>query len=125
MANLFTLCSIVSSLGTHREQNYLKLRSSVAILYTAERETSENSNEGVESHEAVSSLVVRASDSRPEGLGSIPDATKYPPSTHGFHTEIVKVDIGGVATYRPFVESRRAKSYCHLYGAQGRRQAYF
>ncbi|GFX30455.1 hypothetical protein TNCV_3461061 [Trichonephila clavipes] len=28
------------------------------------------------------SLVVRASDSRPESLDSIPDATKYPPSTH-------------------------------------------
>ncbi|GFS70811.1 hypothetical protein TNCV_1232101 [Trichonephila clavipes] len=33
---------------------------------------------------AVGSIVVRASDSRPEGLGSMPDATKYPPSTHGF-----------------------------------------
>ncbi|GFW14186.1 hypothetical protein TNCV_3547751 [Trichonephila clavipes] len=32
---------------------------------------------------AVGSLVVRASDSRSEGLGSVPDATKYPPSTHG------------------------------------------
>ncbi|GFU07602.1 stearoyl-CoA desaturase 5 [Trichonephila clavipes] len=30
---------------------------------------------------AVGSLVVRASDSRSEGLGSIPDATKYPRST--------------------------------------------
>ncbi|GFX62782.1 hypothetical protein TNCV_3351081 [Trichonephila clavipes] len=32
---------------------------------------------------AMGSLVVRASDSRPEGLGSMPDATKYPPSAHG------------------------------------------
>ncbi|GFV24646.1 hypothetical protein TNCV_3339621 [Trichonephila clavipes] len=32
---------------------------------------------------AVASLVVRASDSRPEDLGSMPDATKYPPSAHG------------------------------------------
>ncbi|GFT22303.1 hypothetical protein TNCV_3273021 [Trichonephila clavipes] len=32
---------------------------------------------------AVSSLVVTASDSRSEGLGSMPDATKYPPNTHG------------------------------------------
>ncbi|GFV16109.1 hypothetical protein TNCV_3378731 [Trichonephila clavipes] len=32
---------------------------------------------------AVGNLVVRASDSRPEGLGSMPNATKYPPSTHG------------------------------------------
>ncbi|GFW38186.1 hypothetical protein TNCV_3839141 [Trichonephila clavipes] len=31
----------------------------------------------------VGSLVVRSSDSRPEGLGSMPDATKYPPSAHG------------------------------------------
>ncbi|GFS90904.1 hypothetical protein TNCV_3027551 [Trichonephila clavipes] len=27
--------------------------------------------------------VVRASDSRPEGLGSMLDVTKYPPSAHG------------------------------------------
>ncbi|GFV43817.1 hypothetical protein TNCV_1658621 [Trichonephila clavipes] len=70
-------------------------------------------------------LVVRASDSRPEGLGSLPNATKYPPSTHGFHAEIMEVEIGGVAIYRPFGEFRRAKSYCHLYGAQGQQQAYF
>ncbi|GFV42613.1 hypothetical protein TNCV_1924351 [Trichonephila clavipes] len=31
---------------------------------------------------------------------------------------------GRVAIYRPFGELRRAKSYCHLYGAQGQRQAY-
>ncbi|GFT27087.1 hypothetical protein TNCV_4676041 [Trichonephila clavipes] len=62
---------------------------------------------------AVGSLVVRASDSRPEGLGSMPDATKYPPSTHGFPCR----NCGdGVAIYRPFGEFHRAKSYCHLYG---------
>ncbi|GFU56159.1 hypothetical protein TNCV_712201 [Trichonephila clavipes] len=33
-------------------------------------------------------------------------------------------DRGRVAIYRPFGEFRRAKSYCHLYGAQGQRQAY-
>ncbi|GFY14813.1 hypothetical protein TNCV_648561 [Trichonephila clavipes] len=33
--------------------------------------------------QAMGSLVARASDSRPEGLGSMPDATKYPPSAHG------------------------------------------
>ncbi|GFW10194.1 hypothetical protein TNCV_1849111 [Trichonephila clavipes] len=42
-----------------------------------------------------------------------------------FLAEIVEVEIGGVAIYRPFGEFRRAKSYCHLYGAQGQRQAYF
>ncbi|GFX00774.1 hypothetical protein TNCV_4577411 [Trichonephila clavipes] len=42
-----------------------------------------------------------------------------------FHAEIVEVEIGGVAIYRLFGEFRRAKSYCHLYGAQGQRQAYF
>ncbi|GFU90009.1 protein charlatan [Trichonephila clavipes] len=31
---------------------------------------------------------------------------------------------GGVAIYRPFGEFRLAKLYCHLYGAQGQRQAY-
>ncbi|GFX82602.1 hypothetical protein TNCV_1192771 [Trichonephila clavipes] len=64
-------------------------------------------------------IVVRASDSRPEGLGSMPNAAKYPPSTHGFPAEIVEVEKGGVAIYRPFGDFRRAKSYCHLYGAQG------
>ncbi|GFW60016.1 hypothetical protein TNCV_4864711 [Trichonephila clavipes] len=71
----------------------------------------------------VDSPVVRVSDSRPEGLGSMPDATKYPPSTHGSHAEIVEVEIGDVAIYRPFWEFRRAKSYCRLYGTQGQRQA--
>ncbi|GFW23926.1 hypothetical protein TNCV_946101 [Trichonephila clavipes] len=33
---------------------------------------------------AMGSLVVRASDNRPEGLGSMPDATKYPLSTRGY-----------------------------------------
>ncbi|GFU24015.1 hypothetical protein TNCV_3332271 [Trichonephila clavipes] len=33
-------------------------------------------------------------------------------------------DRGRVAIYRPFGEFRRAKSYCHLYGAQSQRQAY-
>ncbi|GFW09034.1 hypothetical protein TNCV_3081261 [Trichonephila clavipes] len=51
---------------------------------------------------AVGSLVVRASDSRPEGLGSMPDPTKYPPTTHGFPAKIVEVEIGGDAIYRPF-----------------------
>ncbi|GFW99049.1 hypothetical protein TNCV_1782681 [Trichonephila clavipes] len=37
---------------------------------------------------AVGSLVVRTSDSRPQGLGSVPDATKYPPSTHGDFDEL-------------------------------------
>ncbi|GFX00827.1 hypothetical protein TNCV_4577941 [Trichonephila clavipes] len=58
------------------------------------------------------------SDSRPEGLGSMPDATKYP-------LEIVEVEIDGVAIYRPFNEFRRSKSYCHLYAAQVQRQAFF
>ncbi|GFT68912.1 hypothetical protein TNCV_1804421 [Trichonephila clavipes] len=42
-----------------------------------------------------------------------------------FHAEIVEVEIGGATIYRSFGEFRRAKSYCHLYGAQGQRQAYF
>ncbi|GFV34315.1 hypothetical protein TNCV_4023301 [Trichonephila clavipes] len=73
---------------------------------------------------AVGSLVVRASDSRPEDLGSMPDATKHPPSTHGFTCRNCGGgDRGRVAIYRPFGEFRRAKSYCHLYGAQGQRQS--
>ncbi|GFW15986.1 hypothetical protein TNCV_4432591 [Trichonephila clavipes] len=33
----------------------------------------------------VGSLLVRASDSRPKDLGSMPDATKYPPTTYRVH----------------------------------------
>ncbi|GFV76803.1 hypothetical protein TNCV_4730231 [Trichonephila clavipes] len=75
----------------------------------------------------MGSLVVRPSDSRPEGLCSMPDATKYPPSTNGSHAKIVEGEIGGVANYRPFGEFRQANSPCHLYCAQGQgqRQAYF
>ncbi|GFT06291.1 hypothetical protein TNCV_2990611 [Trichonephila clavipes] len=59
---------------------------------------------------AMGSLVVRASDSRPEGLGSMPDATKDPPSTHGFTCRNCGGgDRGRVAIYRPFGEFRRAK----------------
>ncbi|GFT40365.1 hypothetical protein TNCV_3115451 [Trichonephila clavipes] len=57
----------------------------------------------------MGSLVVRASDSRPEGLGSMTDATKYPPSTHGFKAEIVEVEKSDVTIYRPFGEFCRAK----------------
>ncbi|GFX93824.1 hypothetical protein TNCV_1590001 [Trichonephila clavipes] len=58
---------------------------------------------------AVGSLVVRESHSRPEGLGSMPDVTKYPPSARGFTCR----NCGGrdrdrVAIYRPFGEFHRA-----------------
>ncbi|GFV61954.1 uncharacterized protein TNCV_4107581 [Trichonephila clavipes] len=53
----------------------------------------------------VGSLVVRASDSRPEGLGSMLDVTKYPPSAHGFTCRNCGGgDRGRVAIYRPFGE---------------------
>ncbi|GFV43885.1 hypothetical protein TNCV_485091 [Trichonephila clavipes] len=38
---------------------------------------------------AVGSLVVRASDSRSEGLCLMPDSTKYPPSTHGLRARYI------------------------------------
>ncbi|GFT19497.1 HTH_Tnp_Tc3_2 domain-containing protein [Trichonephila clavipes] len=46
--------------------------------------------------EALGSLVVRASASRPEGLVPCPNCR------------------GGLAIYRPFGEFRRANSFCHL-----------
>ncbi|GFX47137.1 uncharacterized protein TNCV_2747141 [Trichonephila clavipes] len=52
---------------------------------------------------AVGSLVVRASNSRPEGLGSMLDVTKYPPSAHGFTCRNCG-DRGRVTIYRPFGE---------------------
>ncbi|GFT75309.1 uncharacterized protein TNCV_967671 [Trichonephila clavipes] len=96
----------------------------------------------------MGSLVVRASDSRPEDPESMHDA----PNTPRVHTEcglvksvglkvlwaesrvqgtgeyfpplqshskIVEVEIGGVAIYRPFKEFRRVNSYSYLYGAHG------
>ncbi|GFT73414.1 hypothetical protein TNCV_150191 [Trichonephila clavipes] len=84
----------------------------------------------------------------------MPDVTKYSPSAHGESaryisgSEILCAESrvkglenislpsvymqklwreGRVAIYRPFGEFLRAKSYCHLYGAQGlcQLQAYF
>ncbi|GFV53321.1 multiple PDZ domain protein, partial [Trichonephila clavipes] len=40
------------------------------------------------------------------------------------HAEIVEGEIDGFAIYRPIGEFCRAKSYCHLYGAQRQRPAY-
>ncbi|GFY00467.1 uncharacterized protein TNCV_1665061 [Trichonephila clavipes] len=96
--------------------------------------------------EPVGSLVVKALDSRPDSLGSMP----VPPNTLRVHMEyvlvksvdtkvlwaesrvqgteeyfpplrfpakIVEVGIGGVAIHRPSGKFRRANSYCHLYDA--------
>ncbi|GFU39605.1 transposable element Tcb2 transposase [Trichonephila clavipes] len=61
--------------------------------------------ESVKRKRAVGSLVVRASDSKPEGLGSMLDVTKYPPSAHGFTCRNCGGgDRGRVAIYRPFGE---------------------
>ncbi|GFX89003.1 uncharacterized protein TNCV_2853031 [Trichonephila clavipes] len=59
-------------------------------------------------------------ESRLQGTGEY-----FPPIQ--FHGKIVEVEIGDGAIHRPFGEFLRAKSYCHLYGAQGlgQRQAYF
>ncbi|GFU17440.1 hypothetical protein TNCV_4309691 [Trichonephila clavipes] len=103
---------------------------------------------------AVGILVVRASDSRPEGLGSNARCHQTPSeytrstcslnqwvrSLVGFITNAGSGeyfpplqftcrncgggDRGRVAIYRPFGKFRRAKSYCHLYGALGQQQAY-
>ncbi|GFW13062.1 hypothetical protein TNCV_3329941 [Trichonephila clavipes] len=42
------------------------------------------SNHKFKSCAAMGSLMVGASFSRPKGLGSMPDVTKYPSSTHGW-----------------------------------------
>ncbi|GFU99702.1 uncharacterized protein TNCV_338171 [Trichonephila clavipes] len=95
--------------------------------------------------------MVRVSDSRLEGLGSMnPNTLRvhtyvlvksvgpkvlwddsrvqgtggYFP-TFQFHAKIVEVEIGGVAIYRSFGEFHQANSYCHLYGAKGQRQTFF
>ncbi|GFX16856.1 uncharacterized protein TNCV_2518341 [Trichonephila clavipes] len=64
-----------------------------------------SNSDGEKIKQAVGSLVVRASDSRPEGLGSMLDVTKYPPSAHGFTCRNCGGgDRGRVAIYRPFGE---------------------
>ncbi|GFT52395.1 uncharacterized protein TNCV_502251 [Trichonephila clavipes] len=129
------LMIVLMNCQTKLRINHLTAVKSVAILETW----------------AVGSLVVRASDSRPEDLSSMPPNThrvhteyvlvkSVGPKSYGLshelrdwrifpspsvHAEIVEVEIGGVAIYRPLGNFRRAKSYCHLYGAQGQRQAYF
>ncbi|GFX97360.1 uncharacterized protein TNCV_1077311 [Trichonephila clavipes] len=59
----------------------------------------------LEEAEARCLQVVRASNSRLEGLGSMLDVTKYPPSAHGFTCRNCGGgDRGCVAIYRPFGE---------------------
>ncbi|GFT20808.1 hypothetical protein TNCV_941591 [Trichonephila clavipes] len=68
---------------------------------------------------AEGSLVVRASDSRPEGLGT------QGLDPFSLHAEIVEVEIEVVSpSIVPSGNFDEIKSYCHLYGAQGQRQAY-
>ncbi|GFU91457.1 hypothetical protein TNCV_2542251 [Trichonephila clavipes] len=80
---------------------------------------------------AESSLVARASDSRPEGcrlihecrgLENISLRSNFIPKLWKWRS-VVSPSV--VKIYRPFGEFRRASSYCHLYGAQnqGQRQA--
>ncbi|GFX52674.1 retrotransposable element Tf2 protein type 1 [Trichonephila clavipes] len=65
--------------------------------------------------EAVGSLVVRASDSRPEGLGH-----QMPTDSLAEMAEIEVVSPSVV----PSGSFSELKSHCHLYGAQSQRQAY-
>ncbi|GFS60199.1 uncharacterized protein TNCV_2827061 [Trichonephila clavipes] len=58
------------------------------------------------------SLLPLWAESQAQGTGEY-----FPPLQ--FHAEIVDVEIGGVAIYHSFGEFRRAKLYCHLYGAKG------
>ncbi|GFT27839.1 uncharacterized protein TNCV_10541 [Trichonephila clavipes] len=70
----------------------------------------------------VKSVVPKVlwAESRVQGTGEY-----FPPIQ--FHGKIVEVEIGCGAIYCPFGEFLQAKSYCHLYGAQGlgQRQTYF
>ncbi|GFS92849.1 hypothetical protein TNCV_1162331 [Trichonephila clavipes] len=63
------------------DKNHWHVRMLVRKYYpdivTSDKDTCEGSQR------AVGSLVVRAPDFRPEDLGSMFNATKYPPSTHG------------------------------------------
>ncbi|GFV60917.1 uncharacterized protein TNCV_925311 [Trichonephila clavipes] len=62
----------------------------------------------------VKSVVPKVlwAESRMQGTGEY-----FPPIQ--FHGKIVEVEIGSGAIYRPFGEFLLAKSYCHLFGAQG------
>ncbi|GFV46099.1 gag-Pol polyprotein [Trichonephila clavipes] len=76
----------------------------------------ETSNSPFISLRAVGSLVVRASDSRPEGLGSMLDVTKYPPSAYGVRAryslaEIVEIEVVSPSIV-PSGSSTELKSHC-------------
>ncbi|GFT23285.1 hypothetical protein TNCV_2015841 [Trichonephila clavipes] len=89
------MSSSLAPLKTHRafsdadatvpmHAKYLEAQMSSRCLDNSEKFAVTAFNAGSSSFAvAVGSLVVRASDSRPEGLGPMPDATKYPPSTYG------------------------------------------
>ncbi|GFY26832.1 histone-lysine N-methyltransferase SETMAR-like [Trichonephila clavipes] len=80
-------------------------------------EAMQKSNKPLNVFSAVGSLVVRASDSRPEGLGSMPDATKHSPSLHGVEIEVVSPSI---VPSRNFVELNRTVT-CMVLKANDRR----
>ncbi|GFV85172.1 hypothetical protein TNCV_4172251 [Trichonephila clavipes] len=65
----------------------------------------------------------------PSNISRVDDEEMILP-VHGVSQTVPCINCGGgirgcIAIYRPFGEFRRAKSDCHLYGAQGQRQAYF
>ncbi|GFW00047.1 hypothetical protein TNCV_3568371 [Trichonephila clavipes] len=47
--------------------------------------------------QAVGSLAVKASDSRPKDMGSMPNATKYPPSSQGVRKLVAPKVLWAVA----------------------------
>ncbi|GFX90497.1 sushi, von Willebrand factor type A, EGF and pentraxin domain-containing protein 1 [Trichonephila clavipes] len=95
--NMCTLLKVIKNMDYAAAYTHTSLGMALARDILAQARPNAN--------KAVGSLVVRASDSRPEGLGSMLDVTKYPPSAHGFTCRNCGGgDRGRVAIYRPFGE---------------------
>ncbi|GFV44836.1 uncharacterized protein TNCV_563851 [Trichonephila clavipes] len=101
--NGFLLTSVFNKMGFFQEKK--KGKSSKGTSKDLDQNYYQQWQYRMQKRRAVGSLVVRASDSRPEGLGSMLDVTKYPPSAHGFTCRNCGGgDRGRVAIYRPFGE---------------------
>ncbi|GFU92278.1 hypothetical protein TNCV_1338591 [Trichonephila clavipes] len=91
-------CRIVySTVSPHRCgrcSRVIIVTNSIHVLFLSGRDATKNRH-AVRVESPRDGVMRKASDSRPEGLCSMPDATKYPPSTHGPKAEPFRVGQHG------------------------------
>ncbi|GFW84714.1 uncharacterized protein TNCV_1814441 [Trichonephila clavipes] len=105
LTNLWDIYRVTKRSIIEFHENYSIMQDGASCHFHNDVTSYLNVDEQLGSVVAVGSLVVRASDSRLKGLGSMLDVTKYPPSAHGFTCRNCGGgDRGRVAIYRPFGE---------------------